>query len=190
MLFRSAREMETISDIQAGSVLTSHENCTLAFDATDIDRDHANEIHVSANTSTGRQHVTLGIASLPGGTAVDYTNHIRQTLHDVAETVANWTGNEKDQIAKDCENNISSTISDRAAVNHCVVEKLKGHFGKDITELNCNVHPMDSIAAKARSILKGTGLKGQCFGPEAATVNTIKGLSKMRYKQLSDYIST
>ena len=160
---RMAREMGTISDIQAGSVLTANENCTPAFDATDIDGNHANEVHISANTSEGCRYMTLGLANLSGGTALDYTNHIMDSVRDVAESFAEWTGLDGDTLVKDAEQNISSTISDRAAVNHCVVESLKGHFGKDIVELNCNVHPLDSIASKARAVLKATGVKARVF---------------------------
>ena len=75
---RMAREMGTVSDVQAGSVLSETPNCTLAFDATDVDGAHLNEVHVTANSGPGEhKHLTLCVSNLPGGTAQDYTTQIR-----------------------------------------------------------------------------------------------------------------
>ena len=41
--------------------------------------------------------------------------------------------------------NLTNTITDRVAVNHCVVKELEETFGHALTELNCNVHPLDGI---------------------------------------------
>ena len=43
-------------------------------------------------------------------------------------------------------NNIAYTMTDRAAVNHARVEKLKKNWDKPINELNCHLHPLDTVA--------------------------------------------
>ena len=41
-----------------------------------------------------------------------------------------------------------NTLSDRVAVNHCVVQQLEEDYGIKILELNCNLHPLYGIASK------------------------------------------
>ena len=78
---------------------------------------------------------------------------------------------------------VSSTLSDRVAVNHCVTDSLKKSLNPNILELHCNVHPLDSLANKSRSALKETGVRGKLFGRDCAVANLVHSLSKLRYKQ-------
>ena len=41
-----SHELGVISDLQVGEVLVHNDNLTLAWDATSIDADHLNEVHV------------------------------------------------------------------------------------------------------------------------------------------------
>ncbi|KAF6031578.1 hypothetical protein EB796_010128 [Bugula neritina] len=41
-------------------------------------------------------------------------------------------------------------MSDRAAVNHCVSKELEKFLGYSVLELNCNIHPLDSLAIAFR----------------------------------------
>ena len=104
-------------------------------------------------------------------------------MKDLAETYAGWVGEDTEDATSCIKGKVSSTLSDRVAVNHCVTERMKETFNQDIIELHCNVHPLDSIASKTRSALKQTGVKGQLFGKDCALVNLIHSLSKLRYKQ-------
>jgi hypothetical protein len=49
---------------------------------------------------------------------------------------------------------LKNTLSDRVAVNHCVVQQLEEDYGIKILELNCNLHPLYGIASKWRTVLK------------------------------------
>ena len=43
-------------------------------------------------------------------------------------------------------------MSDRVSVNHCVRLKLKQLFQHMLLELKCNVHPLNGISNKIRSL--------------------------------------
>ena len=50
--------------------------------------------------------------------------------------------------------NLKNTLSDRVAVNHCVVQNLQSALDIELLELKCNVHPLDGIAKKWNTSLK------------------------------------
>ena len=52
---------------------------------------------------------------------------------------------------------LKNTLTDRDAVNHCVVEALQQDLDIQLLELKCNVHPLDGIAKKCRDVLKEYG---------------------------------
>ena len=61
-------------------------NCTIAWDATELDGNHVNEVHVAAPKLDGtRSYYTLSVASLAGGTTHDYITHIQESLEDLAQ---------------------------------------------------------------------------------------------------------
>ena len=39
-------------------------------------------------------------------------------------------------------------MSDRVAVNHCVIEKLQSDLDIQLLELKCNVHPLEGVSKK------------------------------------------
>ena len=60
---------------------------------------------------------------------------------------------------------LKNTLSDRVAVNHCVVQQLLTAFEIELLELKCNIHSLDGIAKKCTNIiilqvihLKGTAV--------------------------------
>ena len=136
---RTAREMGVISYIQVGEALSSGD-VTLGFDATSLAGSHLNEIHIS----TGKQGLTAGIASLPGGTTQDYVGHIHNTLDDLSLTSAQARELEPQDTLQKMTSNIACTITDRCVVNHAVVRTLSEDPDKEIIELNCNVHSEQS----------------------------------------------
>ena len=53
-------------------------------------------------------------------------------------------------------------MNDRVAVNHATVTKVNESRGKTFNELNCHLHPLDTIASSCRSALKSVETtKGQ-----------------------------
>ena len=46
---------------------------------------------------------------------------------------------------------LKNTLTDRFAVNHCVVQHLQLQMDVELLKLNCNVHPLDG---KCTNILK------------------------------------
>ncbi len=74
---------------------------------------------------------------------------------------------------------ITSTISDRVVTNGAVFKVLQAEdFDNDLTELDCNVHPLDGTSNKAskvgRTIDETNGTVGQCFGKEGSGTNLVK----------------
>lgn len=185
---RMAREMGVLADVQAGESLYQKDNCTLAWDATELAGSHINEVHIAApaeNSTSSREYLTLGVAQLPGGTASDYTSHIQQCVQDISDTLAEYQDKDRTKVHEKMQQHITSSISDRVAVNHAVVKELQKAqaVNADFLELNCNVHPLDTLSSTSRSVLKATNIKGATYGNDCAAANFIHGLSKLRYKQ-------
>ena len=175
----AAREMGILSDLQVATKVTSCDNMTLAWDGTSLDGKHINEVHLC----TSQGPLVLGVSQLPDGRASSYYSNITEVLADTVNTYSQYSGKDAETLGKSLKNNISNTLSDRAATNHAVVEKLSGNFfGKSLNELNCNVHPLDSVAISACETLRKCGIPSATFGNEGAATNVIKAISKMRYK--------
>ena len=68
--------------------------------------------------------------------------------------------------------------------NHATVRLLQEDFDQDLIELQCNTHPLDGLANKARSIGpeldKVDGVSGSCFGSDGTATNLIKVSLKIR----------
>ena len=180
---RIAREMGIIADMQGADTLLTSNNSTLSWYGTSLKGLHLNEVHVT----TEDQSVVLGISSLPGGTTEDYTNDILKTVNDLMGNYSNKKGLEKEATTKQAKDSISNTLTDRVAVNHCAVKELEKDFGKNLNELNCNVHPIDGLANKARTILKEReGRKeigSKLFGTDCISTKIVLNVSKLKHKQ-------
>ncbi|KAK2155809.1 hypothetical protein LSH36_230g00015 [Paralvinella palmiformis] len=46
--------------------------------------------------------------------------------------------------------NISNSLTDRCAANHAAIQLVNASWDKTLNELNCHLHPLDSIAIKAQ----------------------------------------
>lgn len=70
---------------------------------------------------------------------------------------------------------IKNTLTDRVAVNHCVVQALNADLDIELLELKCNVHPIDGIAKKCTDLLKvydeQNNVKSDCYGFGSCVVN-------------------
>ena len=90
---------------------------------------------------------------------------------------AKFLENTRGQIAT------KNTMTDRVAVNHSTISRLEETWGVVLNELNCHLHPLDTIASSSRSILKNVEtVKGKLFGTDCVAGNIVLAVNKVRYK--------
>ena len=183
-IVRMAREMGVIADLQGAETLLSNENNTLSWDGTSLKGKHLNEIHVC----TGKENIVLGVSNLAGGTTTDYTDDILKTVDNLMSDYSNYGLLDENETISKGKENISCTLTDRVSVNHCVVRELEKDFGKELVELNCNVHPLDGMANKAKQVLKAREkeepkVDGRLFGKEALAIKIILAESKLKHNE-------
>ena len=189
---RMAREMGVLADVQTVEKLvdSNNHNATLCWDATTLSGNHVNQIHISTDPS---KQLSMSVQELPGGRSSDYVNHILSTVDNMATSYSELNDINKDEVSEKISQTITNTLSDRAVVNHCVTQNLQDNFGP-LIELKCNLHPLDSLASKAKTVMKefenNAQVNGLCFGKDAAVVNLIHGISKMKYKASTGHPSS
>lgn len=183
-VFNMTNEMRVLSMVQAADAVLKSQYVNLGWDATSIDAKHVNEVHV--NTDSGSFLLDVGV--LAGGTAADYMGHIQ---HAIEETVRAYCEvvplREFDDVLADIKTRVTSAISDRAIVNHSVIKELEKYLGHEIIELNCNVHPLDSLSAAFRKLSKlfeqEHGIQATPYYSDSILVRVVLNVSKMRFKQ-------
>ena len=77
------------------------------------------------------------------------------------------------------------SLTDRAAANHAAIQNINEEFVTTLVELelNCHLHPLDSIASKCNSILKSLEMsKSKLFRSGCHAEKVILALNKMRFK--------
>lgn len=176
-----ARELGIISDFQAAEAILKEKNLTLGFDATTQDDLHVNRIHV---TSKSDCHV-LAVDQLAVGTAEDYEVHITETMDSMVDVYCKFYSNNFEETRQQMISNISNTMTDRASVNHATIVCLEDSWGTKLNELNCHLHPLDTIASITRSALKAAEpkeLKKKLFGTECMASQLVLAINKFRYK--------
>jgi len=176
-------EMRTLSTAQAVEAILKSSFVNIAWDATTVKTKHINEVHV--NTDIG--HYVLDAVSLPGAKAMDYVSHITCALENAVICYCTLNpGYDPYQTLSEVQAKITSTMSDRAAVNHRVVKELEKYVGHELLELNCNIHPLDSLAIAFRKLTKAFELENKVTsnlpGNESVLIKVIKAISKMKYK--------
>ena len=87
-----------------------------------------------------------GESWLAGGTTDDYASHIQTCFYVIVSSYAEYHKLDPIQTKSTTIHHLKNTLTDRVAVNHCVVQSLQSSL--DI-ELKCNVHPLDGIAKSA-----------------------------------------
>ena len=71
-------------------------------------------------------------------------------------------------------NNVTNCMTDRAAANHATIVLVNEAWEKTLNELNCHLHPLDTIASSARSALKQLEtVKGKLFGTDCVAGNLV-----------------
>ena len=76
-------------------------------------------------------------------------------------------------------------MSDRAVVNHATIQRLELSWRKSLNELNCHLHPLDTIASKTRSTLKimePADVGKKLWGTESLSHQLVLAVNKLRYK--------
>ncbi|KAK6183204.1 hypothetical protein SNE40_010731 [Patella caerulea] len=174
-----ARELGIIADLQSSEVAMKTKNITLGFDATTQEGIHINSIHITTKDETN----VIAVDELPGGTTEDYHNHVCDSVDHLAYVYADFHEEEFQHCRTVIINNISNTMTDRAAVNHSTIQKLGETWGKSLNELNCNLHPLDTIATTCRSALKSLETqRGTLYGKDCIAGNVVLQINKFRYK--------
>ena len=173
-----ARELGSISELQAAEMLLSTKDVTLGFDATTQEGTHINSIHFT----TKNESFSVAIDELPGGTAEDYANHIIKSVDSLAHTFVHFhEGENYPDIRQKMIENITNTMTDRCSANHAALKIVSSVWGKSFNELNCHLHPLDSIATACRSVLKEhDDTRGSLFGNDSMAANLIYQMNKVR----------
>ena len=78
---RMAIEMGVLSDIQSAEFLYRTTGVTIAFDSTTQEGVHVNVISIHK----GEEEYMIALNELPGGTAVDYSEHVFMTIDHLAK---------------------------------------------------------------------------------------------------------
>ena len=151
-----ARELGSIAELQTADSILHNRNVTLGFDATTQEGIHVNSIHFTTKTDC----VDAAVDELPGGTGEDYANHITQTVDSLAETYCYFNDADYQTASGNVISNITSTMSARCAANTAALRLVQAAWKKPLHELNCHLHPLDTIASSTRTTLKR--LEGSC----------------------------
>ena len=74
-------------------------------------------------------------------------------------------------------------MTDRATVNQATVRMLDLSWNKTLHQLNCHLHPLDTIASQCRSTLKTLeNSKGKLYGNDCISANIVIAVNKLCYK--------
>eukprot|EP00794_Sanderia_malayensis_P017193 gene17193-18925_t len=176
-----ARELGVYAQLQTSSEILKSRNCTLAFDAATQEGVHIN----AALITTEKSAFVVAIDQLPGGTAEDYANHISDSVDELASVyTAHHPQVTYQETRKQLIDNISNTMTDRVATNHAAISLLNGYWGKSVNELNCHLHPLDSVSTCCRAALKKIEptSSGALFGNDCIAGNIVLQVNKLRFK--------
>ena len=161
-------------NLQIGEYLVKHKYLCLSWDATSMDGSHVN-----ANVTT---LLVLDVCELPGGTAVDYTDHVTSVLTEIAFHYAKFSGQRQEDVLSQIHTNISSALTDRVNVNSAAVRLLEEAMECSLLDLKCNVHPLETMGLSCNSATKKANdhfeIKGDCRGLSGAGPSVIFAVCK------------
>ncbi|KAL8584667.1 hypothetical protein ACOMHN_002396 [Nucella lapillus] len=174
------RELGIISDLQCAEVAMAEENITLGFNSTTQEDVHINAVLFTTTASDCR---VIAVDQLPGCTADDYHQHVCDTIDCLAATYADFHRADYQECRKTIISHISNTMTDGDAVNHAAVRLISRSWGKTLNELNCHLHPLDSIASACRRALKSLEKKrGLLFGVDCIAARVVLRMNKMCFR--------
>jgi len=140
---------------------------------------HINSVHIMT-TSSG---FVVAVDELAGGTAVDYSAQIFQSIDNLAHRYSEFTKTDFQINHTNIIKNIANCMMDRVAANHAAIVLVNEAWHKNTNELNCHLHPLDSIACSSRPALKQLeSSKGKEFANDCFAANIVVQMNKMRYK--------
>jgi hypothetical protein len=96
------RQLGILSDFQAAEALVNNENLTVGFDATTQDGDHINTVYIT----TEKETYAVAIDELPGGLAVDYVQHLQDSIDHLAAVYSTLAGEDFGDIKAKMNSNI------------------------------------------------------------------------------------
>ena len=74
-------------------------------------------------------------------------------------------------------------MSDCVTSNHAAICLVNSSWHKVLNELNCHLHPLDTIASTTRAALKSVEPEtGKLFGKDCFASNIVLAMNKLRYK--------
>nr|XP_047146751.1 uncharacterized protein LOC124819309 [Hydra vulgaris]XP_047146752.1 uncharacterized protein LOC124819309 [Hydra vulgaris]XP_047146753.1 uncharacterized protein LOC124819309 [Hydra vulgaris]XP_047146754.1 uncharacterized protein LOC124819309 [Hydra vulgaris] len=173
------RELGVLSDLQTAEIAFTTKDLTLGFDATTQEGVHVNAVHLTTESIC----MVVAIDQLSGGTAYDYQSHITKSVDNLAKLYSDFYKLKYTDVRSTIIGNITNTMSDRVATNHATVSKLNLVWQKSLNELNCYLHPLDTMTSSCKSSLKALETsKGKLFGRDCIAANIVVQLNKLRYK--------
>ena len=153
---------------------------------TSVEGHHINEVHISIATVPPTSYV-LQLGTLAVGTTDNYASHIQACFSVIVSSYAEYHKLDPIQTKSTIIHHLKSTLTDRVAVNHCVVQSLRSSLDIELLELKCNVHPQDGIAKRCTDLLKvydkEYNITSVTFGYGCCAVNFMYAMTKMRLKQ-------
>jgi hypothetical protein len=180
---RMGHEPGVLALIQVGEALHKCESACISFDATTKGNKHINTFSIS--TAPSGEKLAVSTARVPGGTAIDYASHIISSMKEVASVYSDYTGLPFIETFSLFRDKCTCSVTDRAAVNTCVLEMLQNELDMKLIQLNCNIHPLDAVGSKARECLASLDRKIKLASASgksvAAAVGVIMNVSMLRY---------
>jgi hypothetical protein len=138
----------------------------IGFDATTQEGVLVNVIYISYKNIIR----IVDLQELAGGTSLDYSTQIVECIDRLASVYSLCNGLVFKDVKDKMLSNISCTMTDRAAVNNATIQVINSFLNHNLIQLNCNLHPLDSIASKCKSVLTqlqvngGGGFKSNFLG--------------------------
>ena len=75
-------------------------------------------------------------------------------MDELARTYSNFHHAEYQDFSRKITENISNTTTDRVAVNHAAIQRINENWDKSLNEINCHLHPLDTIASYCHAAIK------------------------------------
>ncbi|XP_033122099.1 uncharacterized protein LOC117121105 [Anneissia japonica] len=178
-----ARELGAISDFQCAQFMLASANLTLGFDATTQEGTHVNGVYISSNVES----MVIALDELPGGTHIDYESHIKETINNLAHVYSMVKNENVETVHRNLVDSISNTLTDRATVNHATIMLLEKTWKKNFQELNCHLHPLETIAKSCGDALSAVEREREIqektlFGSGCIGQRIVFNVNKLRYK--------
>ena len=127
----------------------------------------------------------VAVDELPGATAEDYCLHISNSFDNLARVYSHFHKAEYQIVRKQIIANISNTLTDRVATHHAAIQLLDTSWNKSLNELNCHLHPLDSIAKETRAAALKTceqNIVGNVWGRDCIAGSIVLAMNKLRFK--------